>query len=405
MLFRDTIRTATQGITRNISRSLLTTLGIVIGVGSVVLMVSMGSSFQTYILAQVSQFSGSTFEIHAKGLQEFGKATESISDADFDALSKLSTVTSAAPVVFVGQSVKYGKEEKKPTVFGTTKEIFPNLSVKLDHGRLLSDGDVKGASPVAVLASQTAEDLFGNQDPVDQRITIGTQKFTVVGVLASFGSALAGNLDTPVYIPITVAKAMTGKYQYVDYVSLQSKDDLTLTEIDIKSLLRQRHKITNPEDDPAKDDFIARSFAQATSVIGTVTLSITIFLGLIAAISLVVGGIGIMNIMLVSVSERTKEIGLRKAVGATRRNILLQFLLEAVTLTLLGGLIGLVGGATIGFLLARVASKFIGSFPYTLTPLSVILSVGMAVATGLVFGIYPAQRAAKLSPIEAMRFE
>ncbi|MDD5074350.1 MAG: FtsX-like permease family protein, partial [Candidatus Peribacteraceae bacterium] len=161
--------------------------------------------------------------------------------------------------------------------------------------------------------------------------------------------------------------------------------------------------IDNPEDDPKKDDFIARSFAQATGVISTVTLSITIFLGLIAGISLVVGGIGIMNIMLVSVTERTKEIGLRKAVGAKRRDILIQFLIEAVSLTLLGGLIGIAGGGVFGFILARLAAKFLGSFPFSLTPGSILLSIGMAVGTGLVFGIYPALRAAKLHPIEALR--
>ncbi|MEI8229648.1 MAG: ABC transporter permease [Candidatus Peregrinibacteria bacterium] len=405
MLLHDLLQTATQGMTRNVSRSLLTTLGIIIGVGSVVLMVSIGASFRGYILSQVETFSAATFEIHAKGLQEFGKATESISDADFDALSKLSTVTSAAPVVFVGQPVKYGKEEKKPTIFGSTKEIFNNFSLKLDHGRILTDGDVKGASNVAVLGSQTATDLFSNQNPVGQRISIGDQKFTVVGVLLSFGSALTANLDAQVYIPITVAKVMTGKYQFVDYVSLQSVGDITFTEIDIKSLLRQRHKITNPTDDPAKDDFIARSFSQAMDIISTVTLSISIFLSLIAGISLVVGGIGIMNIMLVSVSERTKEIGLRKAVGARNRDILFQFLFEAVTLTLIGGIIGLIGGTTMGFILARIAARFLGTFPFSLTPLSVFLALSMAVGTGVVFGLYPAQKAAKLHPIEALRFE
>jgi len=405
MRTQDILRSAFQGLTRNTTRSLLTMLGIVIGVGSVVLMVSIGASFQQFILSQVSDFSGSTFEIHSKGLQEFGKETKSLTQSDYEALSKLSTVKSVAPVIFVSEKVRYGTEEKTPMVMGTTKEIFTNWSMKLSRGRLLTDGDVKGAQDNAVLGSQTAEDLFGNTDPIGKRISVGSRKFTVVGVLASVGSALAGNLDTPVYLPVTVAKVMAGKGIYIDYISLQAEGNIDLATEDIKSLLRQRHKIENPEDDPKKDDFIARSFAQATAVIGTVTLSITIFLGLIAGISLLVGGIGIMNIMLVSVTERTKEIGLRKAVGAQRRDILLQFLIEAVTLTLLGGLIGLLGGGFIGFVLARLAAKFLGSFPYSLTPSAILLSLGMAVGTGLIFGLYPAQRAAKLSPIEAMRFE
>ncbi|MDD5469981.1 MAG: FtsX-like permease family protein, partial [Candidatus Peribacteraceae bacterium] len=238
-----------------------------------------------------------------------------------------------------------------------------------------------------------------------KRISIGERKFTIVGVLKALGGAMGTQMDRPIYVPYTVAKTMTSKGQYVDYISLQAAGSVDLAEEDIKSLLRQRHDIKNPMNDPDKDDFIARSFEQAMDIVSTVTLSITIFLGLIAGISLVVGGIGIMNIMLVSVTERTKEIGLRKAVGARRHDILVQFLIEAVALTLLGGLIGIAGGGFFGFLLTKLAAKFLGDLSFALTAGSVLLAVSMAVGTGLVFGLYPAQRAAKLSPIEAMRFE
>jgi len=405
MRTQDLLRSALEGLTRNISRSLLTTLGIIIGVGSVVLMVSLGATFQRFILDQVSTFSGSTFEIQSKGLEQFGKNTNTLTEADAEALKKLSTVQSVTAVIFVAQKVKYGSEEETPMILGTSKEIFTNWSMKLGRGRLLTDGDVKGGQSVVVLGSKTAENLFGNADPLGKRISVGERKFTVVGVLKSLGGAMGTQMDTPIYVPYTVAKTMANKGQYVDYISLQATGNIDLTAEDIKSLLRQRHNIDNPDDDPKKDDFISRSFAQATAIIGTVTLSITIFLGLIAGISLVVGGIGIMNIMLVSVSERTKEIGLRKAVGASYRDILLQFLIEAVALTLLGGIIGLVGGGFSGFLLTRLAAKFLGDLTFTLTISSILLSLGMAVGTGLIFGLYPAQRAAKLHPIEAMRFE
>lgn len=182
-------------------------------------------------------------------------------------------------------------------------------------------------------------------------------------------------------------------------------DDDALAMADITSLLRQRHSIENPDNDYDKDDFRARSAAQATEIVGTVGLGLTAFIGLIAGISLVVGGIGIMNIMLVSVSERTREIGLRKAVGATRQDILRQFLMEAVSLTLLGGIIGIIGGASIGALLAAIASKFIGHVPFVLSIPALIAAVSMALGTGLVFGLYPARKAAEKSPMEAIRWE
>ena len=405
MLLSDTLRSATEGLTRNLSRSLLTTLGVIIGVGSVVLMVSVGATFERYILDQVSTFSGNTFEVQQKGMEQFGKDLNTLTEADAEALGKLSTVQNVAKAIFIAQKVKYGSEEETPMVLGTSKEIFTNWSLKIEQGRLLTDGDLKGGQNVAVIGPKIAENLFGNADPLGKRISVGEQKFTVVGVLKGLGGMMGTQMDRMIYVPYTVAKTMTSKGQYVDYISLQAAGNVELAEEDIKSLLRQRHDLDNPGNDPDKDDFIARSFEQAMDIVGTVTLSITIFLGLIAGISLVVGGIGIMNIMLVSVSERTKEIGLRKAVGARRKDILLQFLVEAVALTLLGGIIGIVGGGFFGFLLTRLAAKFLGSLSFALTIGSVVLALGMAVGTGLIFGLYPALRAARLSPIEAMRFE
>ena len=174
---------------------------------------------------------------------------------------------------------------------------------------------------------------------------------------------------------------------------------------DVVQLLRQRHHIGNPENDPDKDDFIARTAEQITNIISSVTLGLTVFLSLVAAISLLVGGIGIMNIMLVSVTERTREIGLRKAVGAPRRDILLQFLLEAIFLTLIGGFVGIVLGTGFGWILARVANRFLGEFSFVLSLTAILLAVAMATGTGLFFGYYPAKRAAEVSPMEAMRFE
>lgn len=404
MLTSDLLTTAFKGITVNKSRSSLTMLGIIIGVASVVLMVSMGASFQNYILTQIASIGTNTMDVFPSGLQKFGGNLQGLTFEDYNAVKQLSTVENVAPIIIVSQAVHYGKEDASPLVFGTYPEIFPNYGLKLAEGRLLDADDVQGAKSVAVVSYQTAQDLFGNVDPVGQRLTIGASSFTIVGVLQSQGSALLQDLDKPVYIPYTVAKAITGQ-TYLSYMTLKTVGDPVLAQRDITLLLRQRHHIQNPTNDPDKDDFIARSAEQITAIITSVTLGLTIFLSLVAGISLVVGGIGIMNIMLVSVTERTREIGLRKAVGARRRDILWQFLLEAVALTFTGGAIGIVIGSSVGWFLVQLAAKLLGTFTFILSFTSIVLAVTMAVGTGLVFGLYPARKAASLSPMEALRYE
>ncbi len=404
MLLSDTISTAINGMTINKTRSALTMLGIIIGVGSVVLMVSMGRSFQNYILTQIESIGTNTMDVFPAGLEKFNGNLESLTFDDYEAIKKLSTVESVAPVILVAKAVEYGKEKVSPMVMGTRPEIFGNYSLKIDHGRLIDQSDLDGAKQVAVVSAQTATDLFGNVDPVGRKVTVGEVPFLVIGVLQSQGSLLLSDLDKPVYIPFTTAKGLTGQ-QFLTYMTLKTVGDPAIAKQDVTELLRLRHKIKNPENDPDKDDFRARSAEQVTSIVGSVTLGLTIFLSLVAAISLLVGGIGIMNIMLVSVTERTREIGLRKAVGARRRDILLQFLFEAVSLTLVGGIIGIIGGIAVGWFLSSIANKFLGQFAFALSIPSILLAVGMAVGVGLLFGIYPAKRAAELSPMEALRYE
>ncbi len=404
MRLRDTILTAYSGITVNKTRAMLTTLGIIIGVASVVLMVSVGRSFQNYIVTIVESVGTNTLDIFPVGIQKFGGKLDSLSFEDFNAIKQLSTVTDVMPVIFVPKTVKFGKEQVNPMVIGTYNKIFSNYGQKLASGRLLEQADEDGAKPVAVLGAKTAIDLFGNANPVGQRISVGENSFTVIGVTQDVGSALLSELSNIVYVPYSTAKAATAQ-THLSYITLKTVGDQAIAKDDITALLRQRHRITNPTNDPDKDDFIARSAEQVTSIITSVTLGLTIFLALVAAISLLVGGIGLMNIMLVSVTERTREIGLRKAVGASGRDILLQFLFEAVALTLIGGAAGILIGAGAGWVLALLANKFLGDFTFVLSIPAVLLAVGMAMTTGLVFGIYPAKRAAALNPIEALRFE
>lgn len=379
-------------------------LGIIIGVASVVLMVSMGRSFQGYVLDLISSFGTDTMDVFPVGLERSGGTLDSLTIEDYEAVKRLSTVKDVAPIILVTQPVKNGKEEVSPMVMGTTSQMIKNYGLTLEKGRLLSDTDEDGARSVAVLSAQTAIDLFGNRDPVGQKIQIGSNSFTVIGTLEKQGSLLMQDLDAPVYIPYSTARSLTGR-KYLSFMTMKTIGSPEVAKDDVTQLLRERHNIRNPENDPDKDDFIARSAEQISSIVGSVTLGLTIFLSLVAGISLLVGGIGIMNIMMVSVTERTKEIGLRKAIGAKRRDILLQFLLEAVALTFTGGFVGIVLGAFFGWFLSLLAAKLLGSFTFMLSANSILIALAMAIGTGLVFGIYPARRAAGLSPMEALRYE
>ncbi len=404
MLLADLLATANQGLQRNRVRSLLTTLGIVIGVGSVVLMVSIGASFQAYIFNQLSTISASTINVFPKGLEQFGKSLDTIDFQDVEAIRKLPTVTAVAPSIIVPQEVTYEGEKADAQVMGALPELFPSFGLVAEQGRLLTQDDARSSKSIAVIGPDVVEKFFPGEDAIGKRIAVGNRNFTVIGVTKSLGSLSGNDVDAMVTIPLSIAKSMTGQ-NYVSYVVLQAKDDVDLAVADITDLLRSRHRISNPANDPDKDDFLVRTTAQATAILGTVTLSLTIFLTLIAGISLLVGGVGIMNIMFVAVTERTAEIGLRKAVGATGSDILRQFLLEAVALTTLGGLVGTVGGIALTYVIVRVADAYLGDFPFALSWIGILGAVAMAMGTGLVFGLYPASRAAKMQPIEALRWE
>jgi len=408
MLVSDTLKTAYKGVTVNASRSMLTMLGIIIGVGAVVLMSSIGASMQGVILGQISSLGAKSMVIFP-GKEEGGGGQvmagfDSLTFDDLDDLKKLESITSVAPLIFLPGPASYGREEASPQIMGVTPEFFENQTLEAEQGRLIDADDNNGAKPVALLGSDAREKLFGQTDPIGKRVKIGNNHFTVVGIAKPLGTQFFQNADDRIYVPFNMVRQETGQ-KYLNQITMLATDTFDLAFADVKFLLRRKHGIDNPDDDETKDDFIVHSSEEAGEILGAVSLGLTMFITTIAAISLLVGGIGIMNIMLVSVTERTREIGLRKALGATRRDILLQFLTESIVLTFIGGCIGVAGGVFLAFAAAIVVENFLATYEFIISVPSILVAFSMAALTGLVFGISPARRAAALHPMEALRYE
>ena len=408
--FSQNVRSALRALLANKLRSGLTMLGIVIGVGAVVALLSIGTGAQASITNRiqgiganlVTVFSGTRNQAAPSGAG--GGATAPLTYEEALQLKGLPGVEAVAPQVQSRQPIKNGTKQANVQVVGVTPEYAIAHPDQLDHGRFIAATDVSAKSRVAIVGSQVITDVFGGLDPVGKQIKINGILFQVVGVMKSQGSGGFGfSRDTTTYIPITTAfarlsRTKVGSQNTVSTieVSALNSDSIPTAMAALTDKLTVLHKIKPG----ATADFTVQSqndiLATATSITGT----LTVFLGAIAGISLVVGGIGVMNIMLVSVTERTREIGLRKAVGARRRDILNQFLTETLVLSIFGGVIGIGIGAAISALVTAS-----GLLTTVVSLESVVLAFGFSAAIGLFFGIYPANRAAGLKPIEALRYE
>lgn len=412
MNLKHTFKTSLTGLTTNRSRSALTILGIVIGITAIMLVISLGGGAQALILGQVQGLGTNTIAI-IPGREPTGPSdvsalySDSLKQKDLIALQNKANVPelkSIMPTVFSGGTGSYDVNAYQVSIFGATEHLADIFDLTPDRGEFFTADDVLSRNDVVVIGSKVAEHLFGNDNPVGQKMKIKGRNFKVIGTLPSTGGGSLFNFDSMTLIPYTTAQDYLLGVKYFSRIIIQTyKDDqVPSAKADIERTLRDSHNIT----DPTKDDFTVQTQQDLANRLSTITSALTWFLVAVASIALFVGGVGIMNIMLVSVTERTREIGLRKALGATDRDILSQFLLEAVLLTAIGGFIGIILGSLLAFIIAIGLSKGLGvNWQFIFPWMGAILGLGVSALIGLVFGGYPAKQAAKKSPIEALRYE
>ena len=409
----ESVKIALSSLRANKLRTILTMLGIIIGVASVVALMAIGNGAQVAITSQISSIGSNLLTVfpgqQRRGPGPAASQSQGLTLADAEALVKpgaLPGAVTVAPIYQNGAQVVAGANNTQSSVVGVTPSYFSVRNLTVTRGQIFTESQVDGMRAVAVLGGNVAEDLFGLATPVGKTIRIKGQTFQVIGVLEKKGGSGFGSVDDQLFVPLSVAqlklfgaRAADTSSPRISSVSIQVADAAQIDAVSaaIGAIMRKQHRL---KADGSGDDFSVFNQADVLSSLNQITSVLTAFLGAIAGISLLVGGIGVMNIMLVSVTERTKEIGLRKAVGARRRDILQQFLTEALMVSLLGGIIGLLLGMLISF-----GVSLTGLITPVVTPSAVLLALGFSMAVGLFFGIYPARRAARLRPIEALRYD
>ncbi len=406
MLFNESFQMALTSLYANKMRSLLTMLGIIIGVAAVIALVSVGMGVRSNVTSSIASLGSNMLIISPGATQKGGvrgaagsRKTLKYDDAKAIA-QKIKNINYVSPTVSSSYQVVYGNNNWNTSVQGVTPELLSIRSLTISNGSFITENDLSKRQRVAVIGTTVAENLFEDQNPVGQNIRINNQPFKVVGLLQSKGqSSMGQDQDDMIYIPLTTAMERVLGITYVQSINVEVSDASKMDQVqdEIETLLRQRHHLTQAH---KEDDFTVRNLTSLMETVQQSTSMLTLLLGAIAGISLLVGGIGIMNIMMVSVTERTREIGIRKALGATFLNIMTQFLIESMVIGIIGGIIGIGVGCATSKIIAQVAG-----FTTVITPAPILISFLFSVGIGLFFGIYPARKAARLDPIEALRYE